>query len=367
MNDGPKSDTRATVGIVHDFLVERGGAERVAVQFLKAFPDATIYTALYSPEDTYPEFRSAQVAQLLPNWTKSLPGTHRMLLPAAALALDSLTIDADIIIASTSGLSHRASTTGSKLVYCHTPGRWLHDPDHYHQDDRIHRRAMSSLIRKIWLRSDVAAMRSAGRVLANSDHTREEIQAQYGIDSLVVRPASSFDPYGPTRSIEDCEPGFLLTPSRLLRYKRLDILLEAASLLPEERFLIVGEGPNLSETRRHAPSNVMVTGGVTEPELRWAYENCSATVLTCAEDFGLVPSESERVGKWSIIPIARGLREQLGHGRIGYRYLDVDDLVEAIRALKNQVEVFSAVDADHEGALFRKTITDLVDELGADR
>lgn len=366
MSNEWKSRAKPTVGIVHDFLVERGGAERVAVQFLRAFPDATIYTALYSPSDTYPEFHDAQVAQLLPEWTKSLPGTHRLLLPAAALALDALTIDADVMIASSSGLSHRASTTGLKLVYCHTPGRWLHDPDHYHQDDRLHRRAMSNILRRIWLRSDVAAMQNAGRVLANSDHTREEIEAQYGIDSIVVRPVSSFDPYGPTLPISGCEPGFLFTPSRLLRYKRLDVLLEAARRMPDERFVIVGEGPSLNDTRKHAPPNVTVTGGVTEPELRWAYEHCRATVLTCAEDFGLVPSESERVGKWSIIPIARGLREQLGHGRIGYRYLDVSDLVKSIRSLSDQPSVFSVADADHEGALFRKTITDLVDELGAD-
>lgn len=107
---------RPRVAIAHDYLTQRGGAERVVLALLRAFPEATIHTTLYNPATTYPEFREARVVT---SWLNRVPifrHDHRLALPLLGPASSSLHIDADVVIASSSGWAHGFPTTGRKLV-----------------------------------------------------------------------------------------------------------------------------------------------------------------------------------------------------------------------------------------------------------
>ena len=120
-----------TVVLVHDYLTQRGGAERVVLSMTRAFPHAPLYTSLYDPRATFPEFGEIDVRTLPINRLPPLRRHHRAALPLLAPSFSSLRISADVVICSSSGWAHGARVEGRKIVYCHTPARWLYQSDRY--------------------------------------------------------------------------------------------------------------------------------------------------------------------------------------------------------------------------------------------
>ena len=114
------------VAIAHDYLTQRGGAERVVLALTRAFPDAPVYTTLFDPASTFPEFSSVDVRTSGLNRVSAFRRDHRLALPVLAMAANSIRIDADVVIASSSGWAHGFRTSGAKVVYCYSPARWLY-------------------------------------------------------------------------------------------------------------------------------------------------------------------------------------------------------------------------------------------------
>ncbi len=109
------------VAIVHDYLTQRGGAERVVLSMLKAFPEAPIYTSMYEPDRTYPEFQQADVRTSVLDRHWPLTQMQKLAFPFLAPLFSRMHVDADVVLCSSSGWAHGVSTTGIKIVYCHTP------------------------------------------------------------------------------------------------------------------------------------------------------------------------------------------------------------------------------------------------------
>ncbi|WP_020144759.1 glycosyltransferase [Terracoccus sp. 273MFTsu3.1] len=292
---------RPRVAIAHDYLTQRGGAERVVLALHRAFPDATIHTTLYDPDGTYPEFRDADVVVSPIDRLGPLRRDHRSALPLLPYAVSRLRVDADVVVASSSGWAHGVPTTGHKLVYCHAPARWLYQADAYLGDDAgrtVKARALGLL--GGWLRRwDRRAAASADRYLANSTVVRERIAAAYGIEADVLPPPYGIDPADPRRplaALEDwADDGYLLLVSRLLPYKNVDVAVEAVRGLPE-RLVVVGSGPLEARLRSQAPDNVRIVTDLTDAELRWTYAHARTLLAPSLEDFGLTPLEAAAFG-----------------------------------------------------------------------
>lgn len=120
-----------SVAIVHDYLTQRGGAERVVLEMAAAFPDAPLYTSLYDPGGTFDEFRSLDVRTGPLDRRSLLRRHHRLALPFLARSFDEMFVDADVVLCSSSGWAHGVRTSGRKVVYCYTPARWLYQPERY--------------------------------------------------------------------------------------------------------------------------------------------------------------------------------------------------------------------------------------------
>ena len=116
-----------TVAIVHDYLTQRGGAERVVLSMMKAFPEAPVHTSLFHPEGTFPEFGTADVRMSHLDRFGVLRRNHRLAIPLLAPAFSTRRVDAEVVLCSSSGWAHGVRTTGRKIVYCYTPPRWLYD------------------------------------------------------------------------------------------------------------------------------------------------------------------------------------------------------------------------------------------------
>ena len=140
------------MAIVHDYLTQRGGAERVVLSMHRAFPEAPIYTSLYEPDLTFPEFRDVDVRPSYLNRSRFLRRRHRLSLPLLAHAFSKMEVNEEIVVCSSSGWAHGIHTTGTKLVYCHSPARWLYKRADYFrksEDRPTDKRSFSSSLDEI--------------------------------------------------------------------------------------------------------------------------------------------------------------------------------------------------------------------------
>jgi glycosyltransferase involved in cell wall biosynthesis len=285
------------VAIVHDYLTQRGGAERVVLSLLRAFPDAPLYTSLYDPRGTFPEFARIDIRAMPMNAVGVLRRHHRVALPLLGPSFSRLRVPADVVICSSSGWAHGAHVEGRKLVYCHTPARWLYQPDRYLRGRRSTVRMAFAQLRPVLERWDKRSAASADQYLANSSMVAEQIASLYGRQAEVLPPPPAITPGGDSAAPPGIEPGFALTVSRLLPYKNIDAIVRAFAYLPEERLVVAGSGPEQANLRATAGTNVHFTGRVEDAELRWLYANCRYLVTASYEDFGLTPVEAAGFGK----------------------------------------------------------------------
>ena len=305
------------VAIVHDYLTQCGGAERVALAMTRAFPEAPVYTSLYDEETTFPEFSRVDVRTTWLNGVAPLRRRHRLALPLLAPAFGHQTVDADVILCSTSGWAHGVRSTGRKVVYCHTPAHWLYDGTRYLGGRRRLAWAALMLLRPYLLRWDRHSALSADRYLANSNVVRRRIRDAYGIEAEVLPAPPALQPDGPRRRPESVETGFFLCVSRLLPYKNVDGVVGAFRDLPQLTLVVVGTGPEAARLRAGAPANVRLLEVVADDELRWLYEHCSALVAASYEDYGLTPLEAAAFGKPAVVLRAGGFLDTVVEGATG--------------------------------------------------
>ena len=290
-------DASHKIALAHDYLTQRGGAERVVLALVSAFPDAPLYTSLYDPAGTFPEFAIVDVRPLPMNALTPLRHRHRLALPLLAPAFSRLQIAADVVICSSSGWAHGAHSDGRKIVYCHAPARWLYQTDRYLGDSgRLARIALAAM-HPLLERWDRRAASTADCYLANSSWIARQIEQIYGLEAEVLHPPTTIDALGPQRRVMGVEPGYVLCVSRLLPYKNVEMVVSGVSRLPDVRLVIVGEGPDEARLRSMAEANVHFVGSVDDAELRWLYDNARCLVAASYEDFGLTPLEAAAFGR----------------------------------------------------------------------
>jgi len=324
-----------SVAIVHDYLTQRGGAERVVLSMMKAFPDAPVHTSLFHPEGTFPEFGTANVRMSHLDRFGVLRRNHRLAIPLLAPAFSTRRVDADVVLCSSSGWAHGVRTTGRKIVYCYSPARWLYQGDRYLGAGRSLQKGALAVMRPPLLRWDRRQALSANRYVTLSSVVRDRIRDAYGIDAEVLPPPHTVDPDGPARARVDVDAGFFLCIARLLPYKNVDAVIAAFGELPGERLVVVGTGPEGDRLARSAGGNVAMLGMVTDDELRWLYRSCAAVVSASHEDYGLTPVEAAAFGKPAAVLRDGGFLDTVVEDRTGV-YFDrpePHDIAGAVRRI----------------------------------
>jgi len=353
------------VAIVHDYLTQRGGAERVVLEMAATFPAAPVYTSLYDPDGTFPDFADLDIRPGFLNRFATLRHNHRWALPGLAPAFSRTRVDADVVVCSSSGWAHGVKTSGRKVVYCYTPARWLYQPDRYLGETGGLQRIALGLLAPVLRRWDVAAARTADTYLAVSTAVQERIRRQYGRDAAVLFPPVSVDVDGPESPPPGVEPGFSLCVSRLLPYKNVAAVVEAAAAAPERRLVVVGDGPMREDLRRTAPANVAVLGRVTDDEIRWLYRHASMIVTASYEDFGLVPIEAAAFGKPAVALRWGGHLDTVEQGRTGLFFSrpeprDIAAAVAAAARMEWSPGVLRSHAARFAPSRFRRRLQDVV-------
>jgi glycosyltransferase involved in cell wall biosynthesis len=289
------------VAIVHDYVTQRGGAERVVLSMMKAFPDAPVHTSLFDPAGTFPEFAAANVNTSVLDRLGVLRRHHRLALPLLAPAFSAQQIDADVVLCSSSGWAHGVRTTGRKIVYCYSPARWLYQSDRYVRRGGSLQRSALAVVRPPLARWDRRKALTASRYLTLSTVVRDRIWQTYGLEAEVLPPPHTMDVTGPAKEQRGVEPGFALCVARLLAYKNVDAVVSAFRDLPGERLVIVGTGPEQTRLAQLAGPNVSFLGTVDDDGLRWLYRACTAVLSASHEDYGLTPLEAAAFGKPAVV------------------------------------------------------------------
>lgn len=285
------------VVVVHDYLTQRGGAERVVLAIMEAFPRARLITSVYNPETTFEDFKDYRVETMWPDKIPFFRKDPRRALPFLAHAFSTHNVgQADVVVSSTSGWAHGVQTDLPTVVYCHNPARWLYQAEDYFTGllawgRRPFRRASKSLRR--W---DRESARSTSVYFANSRAVKDRIARAYGIDAALLPPPTGITSAGPTTPLVGVRPGFLLTISRARGYKNVAVACEAVAEMPDVRLLVIGDLP-ARPGGGEWPSNVIGVSGLTDEQMRWAYGNCAGIVAVSREDFGLTPVEGFGFGK----------------------------------------------------------------------
>lgn len=310
------------IAIAHDYLTQRGGAEKVVLALTRAFPSAPIYTTLYDSELTYSDFESHDVRA---SWLNRLPilrRFHRLALPLLAAAASSTKVDARHTIVSSSGWAHGFRTTGSKIVYCYSPARWLYQREAYLGDAKFSPKRLALAVLSPFLRIwDKRQASTATKYFAISTAVQQRIRETYNIEAEVLPAPHSIDASLPQEPVDissaiDTKDGFYLCISRLLPYKNVDVVIQAFNMtgLP---LVVVGTGPEERRLGDMAGKSVKMVKNLTDAQIRWLYAHCTAVVSASFEDFGLTPIEAATFGKPSIVLRWGGFLDTIKEGETG--------------------------------------------------
>jgi glycosyltransferase involved in cell wall biosynthesis len=335
--DGPK------VAIAHDYMTQLGGAEKVVLSMSRAFPEAPIYTMLYEPTTTYPDFAERDIRVSGLNKFKLARKHHRAVLPILPLVAESMFVDADIVLTSTSGWAHGFRTRGRRLILCHSPARWLYLPDQYLGDDpsavtRLGLRLTSPYLRA-WDRRKALA---CDKYLAISTLIEKRIKESYGIDADIVFPPvamSQTHDLEPVPGVESPrDDGYYLCVSRLLPYKNVDVVIRAFAGTGR-RLVVVGRGPEAARLNAMKTPNVTMLSDLTDGQMAQLYKNCRALLAASHEDYGLTPIEAGVWGRPTLALRSGGFLDTIDEGVSGL-YFDEPE-PGAIAAAIDQFEAMT--------------------------
>jgi len=287
----------ARVALVHEWLLTWGGSERVLQVLAGMFPDAPIFTGLTAPDAKVAAVfghRDVHTSRL-----QRIPGSSRYyqkLLPLMPGAFEALDLSGfDVVISSSHAFAKavRVAPPAVHLCYCHTPPRYLWDL--YRTYSPGWRGTLAAPLARHLRRADVDASRRVSRFLANSRTVAERIHRHYGRESSVVHPPVDVELF--SRAARGALPeDWFLAGGRMVPYKRLDVLVEAAN---RGRFelKVFGDGPERRSLERRAGPTVQFLGALDDAALAERMARCRAFLFAAEEDFGILPVEAQAAGR----------------------------------------------------------------------
>ena len=306
------------VAVVHDWLYVFGGAERVLRSILRVVPGADLYTLFDVMSEADRRLVGFETATT--SFLQHMPGIrkrHRSYLPLMPLAVEQFDLSRyDLVISSSYAVAKGVLTGPDQLhlAYVHSPMRYAWDLQYrYLAESGLTRGVKGALARVLLHRMRLWDTRTAHGVdayAANSQFIARRVAKAYGRKAEVIYPPVQV----PASLAATAKGGYFLTASRLVPYKNVRAVVEAFGLLPEQRLIVVGSGPDLPRLQRIAAGNVEFRGFVPDADLTALMAGASAFVYAAEEDFGIVLVEAQGQGT-PVIALGRGgARESVAAG-----------------------------------------------------
>ena len=286
------------VAIVHDWLVAPGGAEKVLEQIIQCFPDADLFSLVDFLEDRTP-VRGKPVTT---SFIQRLPFARRRYrgyLPLMPLAIEQFDLSSyDLIITSSYAVAKGVlvGPDQTHVSYVHSPMRYAWDLQHqYLREAHLTRGPRSWATRALlhYLRGwDARSANGVDCLIANSHFVARRMLKTYRRNAVVIAPPVD------VHSFELCEQkdDFYLTASRMVPYKRMDLIVEAFTMMPQRKLVVIGDGPQMAELRAKAGPNVQILGYQPFAVLKDHMQRAQAFVFAAEEDFGIAVVEAQACG-----------------------------------------------------------------------
>jgi glycosyltransferase involved in cell wall biosynthesis len=293
------------VALVHDWLNNLGGAERVLIELHKIFPEAPIYTLFYDKKFVTEHLPDAVV---IPSFLQRIIGIRKIyralffLMPAA---VESFNFSGFDVVLSSSAIFSKGIVVNLKtkhICYCYSPTRQLWD---LNSDSKIGNWKLgigNSLARHILRMWDRQAAMRVDEFVAISDHVKQRIDKYYKRDSRVIYPPMTVEPASlslkRSSSLKNGSGSYFLIVSRLFPHKNIGLAIDTFKKLGLP-LLIIGKGPEMGALRKatYGSKNIKILGFIKDSELLQYYRNCKAFIMPQEEDFGLTPLEAMSFGK----------------------------------------------------------------------
>ena len=330
------------IALVHDYLIQYGGAERVLECIAEIWPYAPVYTLIYDEKKTHGIFKGKRIyTSFLQNFPYSRKN-HRIFPPLMPPAIEQFDFSQyDIVLSDSSSYAKGIITPPETLhiCYCHTPMRYAWDDCQKYIDEFGFPQIVKKIIPFLMNYIRVWDRMSADRVdeyIANSRFVAGRIKKYYKKDSIVINPPVDIEKF----SIDDKKEDYFLMVGRLMTYKRFDIVIEAFNKL-NWPLKIIGRGPDEKRLRKIAGPSIKFTGRLSDDELAKTYARAKAFIFPQEEDFGIVAIEAMASGK-PIIAFRGG--DIIEHAREGREALYFDE--QTPEALTEVLQKFNPDDFD---------------------
>jgi glycosyltransferase involved in cell wall biosynthesis len=342
------------VAIVHEWLVDYSGSERVVEQLLKCFPQAQLFTVVDFLDDKDRGFLGGRKSQT--SFIQNLPRSRksfRSYLPLMPIAIEQFDLSSYDLIISSSHAVAKGVITGPAQIhisYVHSPIRYAWDMQHqYLRESGLVKGFKSKIARailhymRLW---DVRTANGVDHFVANSNFISKRIQKVYRRESEVIYPPVATDKF----KMKEIKEDFYLTAQRMVPYKRVPLIVEAFKKMPNKKLVVIGDGTEFDAAKAVAGPNVSFLGFQSFEVLHDHMQRAKAFVFAAEEDFGITPVEAQACGT-PVIAYGRGgaLETVVGldaatHGHTGvfFKHQTIESIQNAVQQFEEHINKFSS-------------------------
>ncbi|MEB7875096.1 glycosyltransferase family 4 protein [Klebsiella oxytoca] len=338
------------VGIVADWLVTYAGSEKVIKEFIEVYPESDLYSIvdfLSSKDRSLFKGKSA-----ITSFIQKLPAAkskYHKYLPLMPLAIEQLDVSKHNVVLSSCHAVSKGVITGPDqlhICYVHSPIRYAWDLQHQYLKEAGLNKGLKGLLAKwllhkirIW---DYRTANGVDHFIANSHFIARRIKKVYGRNSTVIYPPVDVNRFSLCEDKED----YYFTASRMVPYKRMDLIVEAFSLMPEKQLIVIGDGSEMDKIKSKATSNVKILGYQSNKVMQEHMQKAKAFVFAAEEDFGITPVEAQAcgtpviaLGKGGSLETVRPYGEDKPTG-IFFEKQEVKSLIDAISVFESNIQAF---------------------------
>lgn len=331
----------SAIALVHDWLPVYGGAERVLEQMINVLPESSIYSLFdFIPDDQRSFLKGKTVNTSFLQGMPFAKNKYRWYLPFTPLAIEQFDLSGyDVVVSSSYVVAKGIVTAPDQLhvSYVHSPIRYAWDMQPTYLRQQSVEKGLKSLFVRLILHYmrlfDVTSATRVDAFVANSRHVSRRIWKAYRRPSKVIYPpvdTEAFEPYGQ-------KDNYYVTVSRLVSYKRVDLIVEAFNRMPDKELIVIGDGPQLKQLQEAAGPNVTVLGYQPFDVMRHYMQRAKAFVFAPEEDFGIVAVEAQACGTPVIAYGRGGATETVVHGETGlhFSHQTPECLIAAVEDFEN--------------------------------
>ena len=351
------------VAVVCDWLVTYAGAERVIEQILNVYPEADIFAVVdFLQKDQRSFIKDKKVTT---TFVQNLPKAHkkyRNYLPLMPIAIEQLDVSKYDLVISSSHCVAKGILTGPNQIhvsYVHSPIRYAWDLQHqYLKEAGLEKGIKSKIARlilhymRIW---DTRTSNGVDYFIANSNFIAKRIWKCYRRKAMVIYPPVNVNGF----SYNENKSDFYVTASRMVAYKKMNLIVRAFSKMPDKKLIVIGTGPEFNQIKKEAGPNVTLLGYQPFEILRDYMQKARAFVFAAEEDFGITPVEAQACGtpviaygKGGVLETVRDYGQKKNPTGILFKKQDVDSLIGAIHLFEEHESEISYLDCRQNAEKF---------------